>query len=72
MFRLQCRSYTISSGRITGNTSPLKLGTFAIRRDVTISGNVATCEVTVSWSDTRGNGVFTDSLQLGTVARQGQ
>ncbi|RYG87059.1 prepilin-type N-terminal cleavage/methylation domain-containing protein [bacterium] len=72
LFRSQCRTSTLSSGSATTSYAALKLGSFTIRRDVTLSGNAGTCEVLVSWSDTRGNGVFTDSLQLGTAGRLGQ
>ncbi|RYG86224.1 prepilin-type N-terminal cleavage/methylation domain-containing protein [bacterium] len=71
LFRNMCRTYTIASGTTTTTYSGYRLGAFTVRRSIAVSGTLGTCEVTVSWNDTRGNGVFTDSIQLGTAMRQG-
>lgn len=69
--RNDCRNGALAVGTTTTTYNGLKLGAFTVQRVVTISGTVGTCEVTVSWKDTRGAGVITDSLQLGTAMRQG-
>ncbi len=69
--RNMARTVTGSTGTTTSTVTPVGGGTFNVSRTISQSGDIVAVEVTVSWADTRGNGIFTDSLQMGTAMRVG-
>ena len=71
LFREMARKSTLTAGTVTTSYTALKMGSFSTRRVITVSGMLGTCEVTVTWSDTRGAGVVAESLQYGTIMRKG-
>lgn len=71
LFRQMCRLSTITTGTTSTTTEVPKVGAFAVSRVVSKANGLGACEVTVTWSDTRGKGLITDSVRMGTMMREG-
>ena len=68
-FRGMARRNLVITVPVNVTVSSTGVGSFAVTRTIEMNNAMGTCEVAVSWTDTRGRNTFTETLRMGTMRR---